>query len=117
MAVPRILQSAPPNRGEGRSPPRDTSRCIRPRRGRLCWPGRVLSGGWRCWMSPTESYPAEHRESITLSCPYCTSAMESPSFTVWPSEPRLITGECEGCRRSVTLPSSWLSTPPVPAQR
>ncbi len=32
-----------------------------------------------------------------------------------PGKPRLISGKCSGCGRSVTLPSRWLS-PPAPAQ-
>jgi hypothetical protein len=71
-------------------------------------------------MSPTESAPAEQSDSInlvSLSCPYCTSPMDPPRFTAWPSEPRLITGECLGCGRSVTLPSQWLAGARLPVQR
>jgi hypothetical protein len=53
----------------------------------------------------------------SLTCPYCASSMDPRSFRAWASEARLITGECEGCGRSVTLPSRWLTTPPVMRQR
>ena len=56
-------------------------------------------------------------ESVTLTCPYCAAAMPAAVFRVWPSEPRLITGQCEGCARSVTLPSRWLTTPSLVRQR
>jgi hypothetical protein len=56
-------------------------------------------------------------ESVTLTCPYCAASMPAAAFRVWPSEPRLITGECKGCARSVTLPSRWLTTPSLVRQR
>ncbi len=68
-------------------------------------------------MSHAEPAPAERSDCINLNCPYCTSPMDPPRFTPWPLEPRLITGECVGCGRSVTLPSTWLSGSPVPQQR
>ena len=52
-------------------------------------------------------------EAIALACPYCAAPMDPPSFRAWPLEPRLITGHCSGCGRDVTLPSQWLSTPPL----
>jgi hypothetical protein len=54
---------------------------------------------------------------VTLACPYCAAPMPAAAFRVWPSEPRLITGDCEGCARSVTLPSRWLTTPSLVRQR
>jgi hypothetical protein len=56
-------------------------------------------------------------ETVTLACPYCAAPMPAAAFRVWPSEPRLITGDCEGCARSVTLPSRWLTTPSLVRQR
>ncbi len=50
-------------------------------------------------------------EPSTLACPYCASPIDRRNFTVWRSEPRLITGTCDGCSREVTLPSRWLTTP------
>jgi hypothetical protein len=63
------------------------------------------------------SVDAVRVEPATLTCPYCASSMDPGSFTVWPSQPRLITGECGGCGPSLTLPSRWLSTLPLVTQR
>lgn len=68
-------------------------------------------------MSPAESVPATENDCINLACPYCTSPMAPPGFTPWPLEPRLISSDCEGCGRTVTLPSTWLTGSPVPVQR
>jgi hypothetical protein len=74
-------------------------------------------------MSPAEPAPTVptgstgSNETINLACPYCTSPMDPPGFTPWPLEPRLITGECVGCGRSVTLPTTWLAGSRVPLQR
>ena len=56
-------------------------------------------------------------ESVTLACPYCAAPMPAAAFRAWPSQPRLITGQCDGCSRSVTLPSRWLTTPSLVRQR
>ena len=92
----------------------------------------VGSGGRRCEVSATESMPVAHSYSVSvdsisvdtvrveptsLTCPYCASPMDPRSFAVWPSQPRLITGQCGGCGRSLTLPSQWLSSPPLLTQR
>ncbi len=56
-------------------------------------------------------------EPVALTCPYCAASMPATAFRVWPAQPRLITGQCEGCARSVTLPSRWLTTPSLVRQR
>ena len=56
-------------------------------------------------------------EPVTLACPYCAAPMPASAFRAWPSEPRLISGQCDGCARSVTLPSRWLTTPSLVRQR
>ncbi len=50
-------------------------------------------------------------EHATLRCPYCTAIISPDHFLVWPAQKRLMTGECDGCGRSVTLPSQWLTAP------
>jgi hypothetical protein len=84
------------------------------------------SGGREVRMPATDSVPASAAsrhddvlrvEPVTLTCPYCAEPIPAPAFRVWPLEPRLITGDCGGCGRSVTLPSIWLTTPSLVRQR
>ncbi len=65
-----------------------------------------------------ESAPADDFSSAGLSCPYCTEAIPPEQFVTWPLQPRLASGECGGCARSVTVPIQWVppSDGPRPQQ-
>jgi hypothetical protein len=62
-------------------------------------------------MTTTKAAPAGGPASTTIACPYCAADMPAGHFVAWAREPRLTTGICGGCSRSVTLPSLWLAHP------
>jgi hypothetical protein len=65
--------------------------------------------------SPRES-GAEDRSGANIACPYCASDIPFEDFAAWPRQPRLTSGECPDCARTVTLPIQWLLARPRRAE-
>jgi hypothetical protein len=61
--------------------------------------------------SPREG-AAEARSGASISCPYCAGDIPFEGFAAWPRQPRLTSGDCPGCLRTVTLPIQWLLARP-----
>ncbi len=67
-------------------------------------------------MTSKAGFTAQSSAEDGIGCPYCTALMPPEGFAAWPGQPRLITAECAGCARTVTLPSQWLARFAIPAQ-
>ncbi len=53
--------------------------------------------------------PAPEAGDTVVTCPYCRAPIATERFSAWPREPRLITGDCTGCGRTLTLPTRWVA--------